>query len=237
MLACLLFVPLCTGCNSPGCPDACYDNQQFQITRQKYLLLRSSDQLDVHFFLWNNDLTVLCSTLVLGVMNYTHVGNFMFLGHPGLDESSLALISAEETGANLNVFLPSNGGDLNLLYKKFHAGSRSTLMISETLTGQYQTVYITNITGMGKVPLIRSNTSLFVFSYTREIGLVFLCKASPQQGDLRLSGPPSGQSAGGGAQTRDRRIPADIRAGSPATVPPTPPTLIRTDKLIKALRN
>ncbi|GFO15554.1 hypothetical protein PoB_004205900 [Plakobranchus ocellatus] len=42
--------------------------------------------------------------------------------------------------------------------------------------------------------------------------------ASPQQGDLRLSGPPSGQDAGGGARTRDRRVPADLRADSLATV-------------------
>ncbi|GFO17064.1 hypothetical protein PoB_004356900 [Plakobranchus ocellatus] len=44
----------------------------------------------------------------------------------------------------------------------------------------------------------------------------------PQQGDLRLSGPPSSQDAGGGAQTRDRRVPADLRADSLGTVPPTP---------------
>ncbi|GFO49586.1 hypothetical protein PoB_007609100 [Plakobranchus ocellatus] len=47
----------------------------------------------------------------------------------------------------------------------------------------------------------------------------------PQQGDLRLSGPPSGQDAGGGAQTRDRMVPADLRADSLATVPPTPPSV------------
>ncbi|GFN75936.1 hypothetical protein PoB_000244200 [Plakobranchus ocellatus] len=46
----------------------------------------------------------------------------------------------------------------------------------------------------------------------------------PQQGDLRLSGPPSGQDAGGGARTRDRRVPADLRADTLATVPPTPPS-------------
>ncbi|GFN79519.1 cytochrome p450 cyp12a2 [Plakobranchus ocellatus] len=46
---------------------------------------------------------------------------------------------------------------------------------------------------------------------------------TPQQGDLRLSGPPSGQGAGGGARTRDRMVPADLRADSLATVPPTPP--------------
>ncbi|GFO02148.1 hypothetical protein PoB_002865300 [Plakobranchus ocellatus] len=44
----------------------------------------------------------------------------------------------------------------------------------------------------------------------------------PQQGDLRLSGPPSGQGAGIGARTRDRRVPADLRADSQATVLPTP---------------
>ncbi|GFN91280.1 hypothetical protein PoB_001778600 [Plakobranchus ocellatus] len=31
---------------------------------------------------------------------------------------------------------------------------------------------------------------------------------------------PSGQSAGGGARTRDRRVPADFTADSLATVPP-----------------
>ncbi|GFO48347.1 hypothetical protein PoB_007485200 [Plakobranchus ocellatus] len=46
----------------------------------------------------------------------------------------------------------------------------------------------------------------------------------PQQGDLRLSGPPSGQGAGGRARTRDRWIPADLRADSLPTAPPTPLT-------------
>ncbi|GFO27299.1 hypothetical protein PoB_005380400 [Plakobranchus ocellatus] len=51
----------------------------------------------------------------------------------------------------------------------------------------------------------------------------FLYIASPQQGDLMLPGPPSGQGAGGRARTRDRKVPADLRADSQATVPPTPP--------------
>ncbi|GFN74529.1 hypothetical protein PoB_000103500 [Plakobranchus ocellatus] len=45
---------------------------------------------------------------------------------------------------------------------------------------------------------------------------------SPQQGDLRLSGPPSSWGAGGGARSRDRRAPTDLRADSLATVPPRP---------------
>ncbi|GFO03448.1 hypothetical protein PoB_002995300 [Plakobranchus ocellatus] len=48
----------------------------------------------------------------------------------------------------------------------------------------------------------------------------FLYIASPQQGDLRLLGPPSGQGAGSGARTRDRRVPADLRADSLTTDAP-----------------
>ncbi|GFN86133.1 hypothetical protein PoB_001263900 [Plakobranchus ocellatus] len=46
--------------------------------------------------------------------------------------------------------------------------------------------------------------------------------ASLQEGDLRLSGPPSGQGTGGGARTYDERVPADLRADSLATVPLMP---------------
>ncbi|GFO03931.1 fucolectin-related molecule [Plakobranchus ocellatus] len=42
----------------------------------------------------------------------------------------------------------------------------------------------------------------------------FLYIASPQQGDLRLSGSPSGQGSGGGARTRVRRVQTDLRADS-----------------------
>ncbi|GFO07130.1 hypothetical protein PoB_003363500 [Plakobranchus ocellatus] len=47
---------------------------------------------------------------------------------------------------------------------------------------------------------------------------------SPQQGDLRLSSPPSGQGAGGGTRIRDRRVPADLRVDSLTTLPSTPPS-------------
>ncbi|GFO46289.1 hypothetical protein PoB_007279400 [Plakobranchus ocellatus] len=53
-----------------------------------------------------------------------------------------------------------------------------------------------------------------------EIRMESITKDTPQQGDLRLSGPPTGQSAGGGPQTRNRMVPADLRADSLATVPP-----------------
>ncbi|GFO08329.1 acid sensing ion channel 1 [Plakobranchus ocellatus] len=50
------------------------------------------------------------------------------------------------------------------------------------------------------------------------------CESRPQQSDPRLSGPPSGQGADGGARTRDSRVPADLRADSPATEPPPSPS-------------
>ncbi|GFO15431.1 hypothetical protein PoB_004193600 [Plakobranchus ocellatus] len=39
-------------------------------------------------------------------------------------------------------------------------------------------------------------------------------QTSPQQGDLKLSGPPTSQGAGGRARTCDRKVPADFRADS-----------------------
>ncbi|GFO11439.1 hypothetical protein PoB_003794400 [Plakobranchus ocellatus] len=42
-----------------------------------------------------------------------------------------------------------------------------------------------------------------------------------QQGYLRLSCPLPGPGAGGGVRTRDRRMPAYLRADSLASVPPT----------------
>ncbi|GFN85691.1 hypothetical protein PoB_001219700 [Plakobranchus ocellatus] len=60
-------------------------------------------------------------------------------------------------------------------------------------------------------------------------------RQSLQQGDLRLLGPPSGRGTDGGARTRDRRVPADLRADSKATVPPTPPDAMKKKmKVIKA---
>ncbi|GFN97318.1 hypothetical protein PoB_002382400 [Plakobranchus ocellatus] len=50
-----------------------------------------------------------------------------------------------------------------------------------------------------------------------------------QQGNLRLSGPPSGQGAGGGARTRDGRVVAELRADSLSTVPPT--RLVRSENV------
>ncbi|GFO46391.1 parathyroid hormone/parathyroid hormone-related peptide receptor, partial [Plakobranchus ocellatus] len=43
-----------------------------------------------------------------------------------------------------------------------------------------------------------------IYLYPGARGCGVLCKASPQQGDLRLSGLQSGQDAGGGARTCDR---------------------------------
>ncbi|GFO34655.1 hypothetical protein PoB_006116000 [Plakobranchus ocellatus] len=43
----------------------------------------------------------------------------------------------------------------------------------------------------------------------------------------RARSEAKGQGAGGGARTRDRMIPADLRADLIATVPPTPPLALR----------
>ncbi|GFO09949.1 hypothetical protein PoB_003645400 [Plakobranchus ocellatus] len=58
--------------------------------------------------------------------------------------------------------------------------------------------------------------------YVRERGdwfWFFLYIPSLQDGDLRLLGPPFGRGADGGAHTRDRRVPADLRAKLLAAMP------------------
>ncbi|GFN93385.1 hypothetical protein PoB_001989100 [Plakobranchus ocellatus] len=74
-----------------------------------------------------------------------------------------------------------------------------------------------------KLTLVLERSYEFQCSLKRSLSFLYI--ASPQQGDLRLSGPPSGQGAGSGTRTRNRRVPADLRADSQATVLPTPPPL------------
>ncbi|GFN93862.1 hypothetical protein PoB_002036800 [Plakobranchus ocellatus] len=50
----------------------------------------------------------------------------------------------------------------------------------------------------------------------------FLGIASSEQGDLRISGPPSRQGADGRARTRKNRIPECLRVESLSTLPPMP---------------
>ncbi|GFO38636.1 hypothetical protein PoB_006514100 [Plakobranchus ocellatus] len=60
---------------------------------------------------------------------------------------------------------------------------------------------------------------------------LLLYKAIPQQGDLMLSGPPSGQGASGGAQICNRSVIVDLRADPLTTEPPTLPLYIRRESL------
>ncbi|GFN79948.1 hypothetical protein PoB_000645400 [Plakobranchus ocellatus] len=59
-----------------------------------------------------------------------------------------------------------------------------------------------------------------VFPFPRGLTLTTI----PQQGDLRLLGPPTDHGAGSRARTRDRWVPADLGADSQTTMPPTPLT-------------
>ncbi|GFO39533.1 hypothetical protein PoB_006603800 [Plakobranchus ocellatus] len=52
----------------------------------------------------------------------------------------------------------------------------------------------------------------------------------PEQGDLRLLGPPSGHGASGEARTCDRSVPADLWAASLATV-------LQTSRLTEGLKD
>ncbi|GFO50700.1 hypothetical protein PoB_007720500 [Plakobranchus ocellatus] len=82
---------------------------------------------------------------------------------------------------------------------------------------------------LGMKELVKRKTNIIIFYYRPlevsmklvNVWFGFLHLANPQQGDLRLSVPPSGQGAG--ARTRDRKVPAVLRADSLATETPTHP--------------
>ncbi|GFN92280.1 short transient receptor potential channel 6 [Plakobranchus ocellatus] len=103
--------------------------------------------------------------------------------------------------------------------------STKSVSASRTLESEYPTEHMNyklyrnvyNNTVYGENFPLRAS-----FPSVTEIMMSLWIVAIPQQDDLRLSGLTSGQSAGGGARTRDRRVPADLRADSLATVPPTP---------------
>ncbi|GFO21916.1 hypothetical protein PoB_004842100 [Plakobranchus ocellatus] len=59
---------------------------------------------------------------------------------------------------------------------------------------------------------------LSLLSCQEAVGAAF----RPQQGELKFSGPPSGQKISGGAQTLDRKGSWRLRADAIATVSPTP---------------
>ncbi|GFO06161.1 hypothetical protein PoB_003266600 [Plakobranchus ocellatus] len=107
---------------------------------------------------------------------------------------------------------PKEGGFHHRHIKGNHACSGQTLIGSQGLLVRTETYAMVHRIGDVKV---------IFFRHSANVGRT----DSPQQGDLRLSGPPSGQGAGGGARTRDRRDPADLRADSLATLPPTAPSL------------
>ncbi|GFO21315.1 hypothetical protein PoB_004782000 [Plakobranchus ocellatus] len=77
------------------------------------------------------------------------------------------------------------------------------------------------------------------YGISRSVSAWHLPQCSQSTGDLRFLGPPSGQGAGRGARTRDRRLPADLRADSLTTVPPMPPkesnTLENVSKIFKVV--
>ncbi|GFN85327.1 hypothetical protein PoB_001183300 [Plakobranchus ocellatus] len=57
--------------------------------------------------------------------------------------------------------------------------------------------------------LPEAENTAWIYAATRGRLVWFLYKASPQQGDLMLSGPPPGQGASGGARTRNRMVSAN----------------------------
>ncbi|GFO48380.1 hypothetical protein PoB_007488500 [Plakobranchus ocellatus] len=69
------------------------------------------------------------------------------------------------------------------------------------------------------------DTNKHASAFKKDLSNFFFFNSQSQQGDFILADLPSGQGTGGGARTRDRKAPADLRADSLSTVLPTPSLL------------
>ncbi|GFO08190.1 antigen b membrane protein [Plakobranchus ocellatus] len=127
--------------------------------------------------------------------------------------------------------------------QEFLAVSTTTTTITTTTSSSFTAnATTTSITTSSSTTTIIIIIIIIIINCLPPSQSAITLSARPQQGDLRLLGPPSGQSAGSGHWRWRRRrwwwltmqgtleghrcllsrVPADLRAVSLATVPPTP---------------
>ncbi|GFO48045.1 hypothetical protein PoB_007455000 [Plakobranchus ocellatus] len=123
---------------------------------------------------------------------------------------------AEETWFGWGLY---RAADWVLFWQSSHMPGSSLKARSAWLQGGMADSSIQKVTAFRRPNNLRD---VLVHSSTHHTNNIGLRTCHSSTCDLRLLDPPSGQGTGSGARTRDRRVPADLRADSLTTVPPTP---------------
>ncbi|KAK3751432.1 hypothetical protein RRG08_051157 [Elysia crispata] len=139
------------------------DNEGLQ---QKYIRVKSTDNLDVHFFRWGSYLHYACSSLILE--ETTPGWPSAFFSNPGQNSSNLAIVSTEEKPSSLDLVLSSNDETVTFSLTSMYTESRPIVAVSTTLNEQYQGLYVTQISGSSSSQFVHSTGAMSVYRFTRE---------------------------------------------------------------------
>ncbi|KAK3803130.1 hypothetical protein RRG08_060102, partial [Elysia crispata] len=134
--------------------------------QRKYIRVKSTDNLDVHFFLWSVRIRYACSTLVLEDIPQGSPSSF--LTNPGQKDSSLAIVLTEETSSTLELALSGNVISASFALNNIRTQTGKHLFVSTSLTEQFQGLYVDSISSSHSAQLVHSTGALNVFRFSRE---------------------------------------------------------------------
>ncbi|KAK3764723.1 hypothetical protein RRG08_042033 [Elysia crispata] len=132
--------------------------------KQKYIRVKSTDYLDVHFFLISGGF--ICSTLVLEEMIPGR--SSAFFSSTGQLDTSLAIVSTEEKSSTLDLALLTDFETRTFFVDDMKIQSSNMLVVSTSLSEKYQSLYVEFISGSTFAQLGHSDGALSVFRFGRQ---------------------------------------------------------------------
>ncbi|KAK3751449.1 hypothetical protein RRG08_051174 [Elysia crispata] len=134
--------------------------------QKKYVRVKSTDHLDVHFFIWGKGLWYACSSLILEEI--TPGWPTAFFSNPGQKESSLAILFTEEEPSSLDLVFSSYDETFTIIANSMNTQNRQMLLVSTSFTEEYQSLYVDRISGSSSPQVVHSNGAMSVYRFDRE---------------------------------------------------------------------
>ncbi|RUS87312.1 hypothetical protein EGW08_004924 [Elysia chlorotica] len=134
------------------------DGDGFQ---QKYVSVRSSAHLDVHFFLWSVGQRYACSSLVFEAA--ASEGSNTFFSNPGNMDNNL------DEPISLDLALSTDTGDATFILNNEGIQIGKLISLSTTMTERYQTLYVESIPGPSPPQVVQSTGPASVFRFGKQV--------------------------------------------------------------------
>ncbi|KAK3761302.1 hypothetical protein RRG08_014313 [Elysia crispata] len=136
--------------------------------QKKFIRVKSTDHLDVFFYLWAKFDRHACSSLILDELSLG--GPSTFFSHPAdQKDSSLAIVSTEEEEASsFDIVFPVDVKTTTFTLNNMKTKSRDFLQVSTNLAEQYQSLYVDSISGASSAQILHSNGAMNVYRFGRQ---------------------------------------------------------------------